>query len=491
VTAPVAAFDVNRFGAVGDGTTLSTVALQRAIDACSAAGGGTVLIPAGRYLSGALWLRSHVHVDLASGAVLVASQRTEDFPPIKGREEGVEKTVYASLLTGIDLENVAVTGEGMLDGNGGEFWWKADQATRKIRDGKNLPRTADEPPGAPLKWGRPRMINFIRCRGATLDGFIIKDSIGLNVHLLYCDGVVVNGLTVFQTGPVRSSEAVLVDSSRRIRITSCHLSSGADCIGIKAGYNEDGRRVGLASEDILISNCHMVRTSSGVVIGSETTGSIRNVMFTACVIESCLSAIRIRSPRGRGGVVERIRVSNLIVDQADENVIKVSNFFDSQRSEGRSIQNRLGRGNIEVARSVKAPVDIGTPTFRDFSFSGITVGRAREIALLEGLPERFVHEVAFQNISAERLKGGVFCAMAAGVSISNLRVDALETSMVDAREIEGLEIHGLRCAHPPTGAPLVWMEDVSRAFIHGCDAAAPKWVQHERCRDVTIAANRV
>jgi polygalacturonase len=481
-------FEVTRFGAVGDGKTLSTEGLQRALDACGAAGGGTVLVPPGCYLTGALFLRSHVHLHLPAGATLAGSPRFQDYPPVDGREEGMERKVYASLLTGHDLEGVAVTGAGRLDGRG-EPWWKADEVNRKLRLGRGLSRGSEEPADAPLRWPRPRMINLVRCREVLVEGVTLVDGPGVNIHLLYCEGVLIDRITVFQHREVRSSEAVIVDSTRRVVITACRLSAGADSIGIKSGFNEEGRRIGRPSEDILVTGCQLSRTSSGVVIGSETSGGVRNVAVTDCVIHDCLSGMRIRSPRGRGGVVEKVRMSNVVIDAAEEMGVKISHFFDSLRSEGRYVKPGPGRQNLELARSRKVPIDDGTPTFRDFVFSGLTLARMPQVALVEGLPERFIRGVAFEDITATAVRAGISCTMAAEVSIGNLSFDGLESPAVDGRELERLEIHRLRCARPPADAPLVWLENVAGAFIHGCEAAGPGWLEQQQCRDIALAGN--
>jgi len=485
-------FDVTQFGAVGDGRTLCTEGLQKAIDACGAAGGGTVVLPPGRYLTGGLNLRSHVHLHVAPGATLLASQRPDDFPPIAGREEGIERKVHSSLINGADLENVSVSGGGLLDGQGAP-WWAAYEATRNMRLAAKLPREAEDPPAAPLKYPRPRMVNLIRCRGAVVEGLTFKDSPGANVHLLYCENVIVTRITSSQTQWARGTEAVIVDSSKRVRISDSRMSSGADCIGIKSGYNEDGRRVGRPSEDILISHCLLFKMSCGSVIGSEIAGNVRNVVVSDCVIRDSLSAMRVRAPRGRGGVVENVRVSNLVVDHCDEMAIKLSNYFDSARSEGRFISTEPGRQNLEMARSVKVPVDVGTPTFRDISFSGLTITRAREVAVVEGLPERFIRGVVFEDVSATRVQGGIGFLMSSDVTVSNFTADTLEAPAVDAREVQRLEVHRVKCARPPAKAPLIWLENVSRAFVHGCDVGAGggNWVQQEQSREITLATNNV
>jgi polygalacturonase len=489
-------FDVTHFGASRDGATLATAGLQAAIDACGGAGAGTVLLPPGRYLSGALFLRSHVRLHLSPGATLVASQRPDDFPPMKGRDEGIERTIHASLLTGVDLEHVSLTGRGIIDGQGLP-WWAADESTRLQRMEAKLPREAEHPPGAALRWPRPRVINLIRCRNVVCDGFTIKDGACWNVHLVYCQDVLIERLCSYQQRDARGTDAVIIDSSRRVRVSHCSFSSGSDCVGIKSGYNEDGRRVGLPSEDIVISDCHMYHTAaSGVAIGSETSGDIRNVLVSGCTIQNAVSGIHVRSPRGRGGIVEHIRIANVIFDGIETMAIKVSHFFDSVRQEGRyGYKDHPGRSNVEVARARKAPVDAGTPTFRDLTFSGISVGKAREVAVIEGLPERYVRGLVFENITVTEARGGIFCSLAGEISVSNVRAESLETPVVDARDVEHLEVHRIQCARPTPDIPLLWLENVTGAFIHGCDVApagnAFSWLRQEHSQGVVLASNNV
>jgi hypothetical protein len=483
-------WEVTRFGAAGDGRTLATAALQKTLDACAAAGGGVVRVASGRYRTGALQLHSHVHLHLAAGATLLASDRPDDFPPVKGRDEGVERMVHASLLTGFDLEDVAITGRGVLDGHG-QAWWQSYEETQRMRVAAQLPREAENPAGAPLRWPRPRLVNLVRCRDVRIEGVTFKDNPFYAIHVVYCQDVVIERVSTTQEISAHST-GIVVDSSRRVSIIGCVIDRGGDAIGIKAGYNEDGRRVGKAAEDILIAGCQVSRIgSSAVAIGSETAGGIRNVVIRDCLVHSCRNAIHIRSPRGRGGVVERVRASNLVLDHAAEAAIKITHFYDSVRMEvfkGGSV-----RRNLEVARSRRAPVDEGTPSFRGLVFSGLTVGQVGELALVEGLPERYIRGVVLEDIQVAESKGGVSCAMVSDITISNVRVGKLEAPAVDAREVEGLEIHRLLAPTPAAEAPAIWLENVNGAFVHGCNVGSSgpgyAWLRQEQSQAVTLAAN--
>jgi polygalacturonase len=488
-----AVFDVTRFGAVGDGRTKTTQALQSTIDACAAAGGGTVLVPAGRYESGALFMRSHVDLHLAAGATLAASPRPEDFPPIRGREEGVERKVHSSLVTGLDLVDVSITGRGALEGRG-EVWTEAYRVTRKMRMDLKLPREADDPPGAPLKWPRPRVVNFIRCRNVLVEGITVADMPCYGLHLLYCDGVAIVGVTT-RLHEWSGTTAMIIDSSRRVRIADCDVADGSEGIGIKAGYNEDGRRVGIPAEDILITGCQFSRlNSTAVAIGSETAGSIRNVCITSCVVHDSSNGIHVRAPRGRGGVVERIRAADLVLDGVTKVALKISHYYDSLKMN--ATEAILGRRNLETAASRTAAVDEGTPTFRDFAFCGLTLGGPVElVALIEGLPERPIRGIVLADVDAPQALGGISCNLAAEIAISNFAVGTLASCAVDAREVEEIEVHRLRAPRPWPEGPAVWLENVAGALVHGCvigdGGPGYRWLRHEQSRDVVVGVNRL
>jgi hypothetical protein len=487
-------FDITRHGAVGDGKTLCTEAIQRTIDACARAGGGVVVVPPGRFLTGTINLRSHIIFQFLAGATLLASQRFEDFPAMPGRHEGIERTVHGSLLVGVDLTGVSVVGPGVLDGQG-QAWWEAAEVTLKMRADQKLPREAESPPGAPLKWPRPRMMNFIRCRSVQVDGLTLKDSPSWNVHFVYCDDVVVSGVTLVGKD-ARGTDGIVVDSTRQVRISGCSLGPGADCVSIKSGYNEEGRRINRPSEDVLVTQCDMFYSySSGVAIGSETAGGIRDVVISDCVMRNCRTGVSVRSPRGRGGAVERIRVTNVSMDQLSEMAVKISNYYDSVRMEGRvGWKVQLGRRNLEIARSRTVAVDAGTPLFRDLSFSGLSLGRVPAVALVEGLPERFISGVRLEGISALRSTSGVACTMASDLVVGDLSLGALEGPALDARSVLGIEAFRVRCAHPNREIPMIWFENVVGGFVHGCDAGGAadgyEWFHQEASRGVTVAANR-
>jgi hypothetical protein len=472
--APAAAgpvFDVRRFGADRGGKTPATRAIQQAIDACGAAGGGTVLIPPGHYLTGALFLRSNLHLQFGPGATLLASQRFEDYPIIDGRWEGIERKTHASLLTGRNVENIVITGAGLLDGQGSP-WWEAHATTRLLRLKQGLPREAPDPPGAPLHHPRPRMIDLMRCQNVVLEGISLLNSPSWTVHLVYCQDVTVHGVNM--TG-VQAQDCcgVVVDSSKSVRVVACSIASGADCVAIKSGYNDDGRRVGLPSEDVVIANCNLsLSYASAVAIGSETAGGIKNVTIDNCVISRCNNGISLRSARGRGGIVERVRCSDVVMDQLQSTAFSMMLFFDSVR-QGMTYGNEPpARVRLENDPTRVPPPGDATPTLRDIELCNLTIGDVPNVGRVEGLPERYIQGLNLVNITARKAGGGIVASRVSDFSIAGFNVTPSERPALSAAHIQRLELTRLRSGPRPGRAPLVELEHVLGGFIHGCDVSA-------------------
>lgn len=305
--------DVKNYGVVDDGTTLATAAIQKAVDTCAAEGGGKVVIPPGRYLIGPISLKSHVQIELEPGAVLLGSTNISDYQAIDGRWEGVERKVYASLFTGHDLESVSITGRGVIDGRGA-VWWAANRQTGALRNRMGIKgREPENPPEAPLRWPRPRVINLYHCTNVLVRDVTLLNSPAWTVHPVYCRNVTLDNLTIINPSNSPNTDAIDPDSCQDVRISNCHFDVGDDCIVIKSGYNEDGRRVGIPCENILVNNCTFAHGHGGVVIGSEMSGSVRNVTVANCVFDGTQRGLRVKTSLGRGGVVENFRASNLVM----------------------------------------------------------------------------------------------------------------------------------------------------------------------------------
>ena len=286
-------FNVRDFGACGDGISKDTEAIQNAADAAYADGGGTVVIPAGTYLTGALFFRNGVNLEIQEEAVLVSTVDSDDFPQIPTRFEGTEKYWRCALLNFDNSRDVHVYGEGTILGRGQE-WSKY-----KNKDGL---------------WGRPRMICFTDCPGGLIEDLTMKDHASWCLHVLYTDGFTIDNLNISVSSYVPSSDGVDIDSSCNIKMTDVYTYVTDDCLSIKSGKNEDGRRVGRPSMNILVRNCNF-DGGHGVAMGSEISGCIRNVLIEDCVCgPENRAPVRFKSQPSRGGVVENVTFKNMTLN---------------------------------------------------------------------------------------------------------------------------------------------------------------------------------
>lgn len=363
------AVNVRDFGATGDGKTLDTSRLQAAIDSCAASGGGTVLVPAGEYVTGTLWMRSNITLHLEAGATLLGSENFDDFPLWRSRWEGKKVHLrHASLICGEDLENVSITGRGKIDGRGKVWWLKHWEK-------------GDDP-------HRPFLYRLVNCRNILVEGITFTNSPMWTVSPLACDNVNIRGISINNPSHSPNTDGVNPDSCSNVRISDCNIDVGDDCITIKSGKEDDYRETLRPCENITITNCTLLHGHGGVVIGSEMSGCVRNVTISNCVFLNTDRGIRLKARRGRGGVVEDIRVSNLVMDGVFCPI--VMNLFYGCGAWGEK----------RVIDTTPHPVDEGTPRFRRLRFSNITAKNVKlAAAYIMGLPEMFVEDVRFTDLS--------------------------------------------------------------------------------------------
>jgi hypothetical protein len=430
-------FNVLDYGAVADGKTPAANAIQKAVDACAAAGGGTVHFPAGRYLSGAILLKSNVTLHIGEGATLLASTNFDDFPPIKpGWKIQSDDTIRSSLITGLDLENIAITGRGTLNGQG-KPWWQA------LRQDSNRNQGQEKI----LTYGRPRVINLYRCRNVLIQGVTIVDSPSWTVHPVGCENLVVDGISIINPEDSPNTDGVNPESCRNVRIANCFIDTGDDCITLKSGRDEQGRSKARPTENVTITNCVTYRGHGAVVIGSEMSAGVRNVTASNIVCVGTDRAVRIKSTRGRGGVVENIRFSNFVVENVKE-PISITAFYTKTDPE---------------------PVSERTPVFRDIAISHFTIKNSPCMAKIFGLPEMPIHRLTISDVVADT-EVGLVCDSAAGLDLHNVQLNVDKGPAFDLRNCKNLELSGIKTTKPHAEAPVIRLENIEAAFIRGCSA---------------------
>ena len=386
---PDRVFDITDYGAVGDGMTKNTQAIATAIGACAEAGGGCVRIPEGTWLTGAIHLKSNVNLHLGEGAVLRFSDDPEDYLPVVfTRWAGFECYNYSPLIYARDCENIAVTGPGAIDGNGRKWWsWEPRQeptAKRMYHE-----QILEGVPPKERVYGtvedglRPQLISPINCRNVLLEDFTIAEPGPFwTIDLVYCDRVIARCLRVHTPGGP-NTDGLNVDSSTNVLIEHCHFNTGDDCICMKSGMNEDGWRVGKPTENVVIRYNLTAKGHGGAVFGSDTSGDIRNVYVHGCIFNGTDVGVRLKSTRGRGGVVERLWFEDIDMADVKREAFQMTTAY------------RAWMGTTEG----KAPV------FRDIRFRDIRVEGARWAARLEGLPEEPIRDVHFENVAVTAEEG--------------------------------------------------------------------------------------
>ena len=369
---PDQTYDITYYGAVGDGITDCTEAFKSAIKECSNNGGGKVIVPQGYFLTGSIYLLSNVNLTVMENAVIKFSTDPNKYlPAVFTRWEGVECMNYSPLIYSYGEENIAITGSGVLDGQGNNNnWWswkgnKEDgwkEGMPNQNKGRNLLFDMAEnnvPPKERILgkgyFLRPNFFQPYKCKNILVEEVTFKDSPMWFLHPVLCENVTLRNVTVEGLGP--NNDGFDPESSKNILIKNCYFNTGDDCIAIKSGRNNDGRRINVPSENIVIQNCVMKEGHGGVVIGSEISGGVRNVFAEDCLMSSpnLERAIRIKTNSIRGGTIENVFVRNVKVGEVSEAVLKID-FYYEEGDEGEftpEVKN-IRLENIESQKSAYA-----------------------------------------------------------------------------------------------------------------------------------------
>ena len=449
-------YDIRDYGGVSDGTTSCTEAIHQAIAAAAAKGGGTIYFPAGIFLTGPIRLESHITLFVDSGAVLKFSTNFDDYlPMVPSRWEGIEVTNFSPLIYAQNAEDIAIRGRGTLDGQG-RAWWsylakaKTQKGENKDKWQKEFARLNPHPLVAPtyktldMGFMRPPFIQPYNCTNVMVEGVTIINSPFWTITPLYCENVMVNDVIIHN--PISpNTDGINPDSCHKVRIANCDISVGDDCITIKSGRDADGRRVGRPAEDYLVSNCTMQSGHGGVTIGSEASGGVKNITVANCVFNGTDRGIRIKSTRGRGGVIEDVRVSNIVMRNIKEEAILVTSFYE---------------------RSSPEPVSERTPMFHNIRISGIT-GDAKSAGEFTGLTEMPLKGISLSDIKLDATTG-ITITDAQNFGLHNVTINTVRGPAVTANHVDGLELDGLRTVQEPEKTPLADLQDVKNVFVHGC-----------------------
>ena len=415
---PAKDFVITDYGAVAGGTNDCTEAIRKAIDACSKSGGGRVVVPTGEFLTSAIHLKSNVNLHLADSATLKFSTDPAKYlPTVFTRWEGVECMNYSPFIYAFEQENIAVTGTGTLDGSASsENWWAwtkrgPDEKQSRARRSRDLLNDMGER-GVPVEqrvfgaghYLRPNFIQPYRCRNVLIEGVTIHNSPMWEIHPVLCTNVTVRDVKISSHGP--NNDGCDPESCRDVLIERCVFDTGDDCIAIKSGRNNDGRRVNVPSENIIVRNCTMKDGHGGVVMGSEISGHCRNVFVENCKMDSpnLDRALRFKDNARRGGIIENVFMRNCDVGRVSEAVLTIDLLYE-EGSNGvhQAIVRNVELTNVRSQASPRVMWIAGFPgavidnvIFSDCVFKGVEAAE-----MLSG-----AGTITFHNVTIEPARKG-------------------------------------------------------------------------------------
>jgi len=417
-TFPDREFVITEYGAEAGGTVDCTEAFAKAIAACHKAGGGRVTVPSGTFFTGPIHLKSDVELHLSDGSEIIFSDRFEDYlPPVLVRVGGVELFNYSPLIYARDCTNIAITGKGKLNGNSEAWWgWKRLETRKGFEMGAAGVPVEERVFGSPEAAIRPSFVSFVNCTNILLEDFTIGSGPNWTIHPIYCVNTTIRGVQVLTEGP--NNDGIDPDSCRDMLIENCTFDTGDDCVVLKSGYNQDGWRVGIPTENIIMRNCFSKRGHGGLVIGSEMSGDVRNVFMEDCEFLGTDRAVRIKSRADRGGVVENVFARNIKVKNMQREVIILNMDYTADRSEFTS--------------------DV-LPTFRNMQFENFTAEGAPAAIRIEGMAESEIHNIRFKNMNITSTQG-VLVNHARGLLFQNVNVTSTEGPVFDLQNASEITI---------------------------------------------------
>ncbi len=368
-------FNITNFGAVAGDTNDCSSAIELAIDACVRAGGGHVVVPAGEFLTGAVHLKSGVDLHLETNAVLLFSTNPTNYLPLVfTRFEGTELYNYSPLIYALGQKNVALSGDGTIDGQADDSNWMAWKNTKSRATLVKM--ATDGVPVEQRRFGpgfnlRPGFIEFNRCENVLIQGIHIRRSPMWEIHPLLCTNVTVRGVDIMSHGV--NNDGCDPESCSDVLIEKCLFDTGDDCIAIKSGRNNDGRRVNVPSVNLVIRDCTMRDGHGGVTIGSEISGSCSNVFVENCAMNSpnLVCALRLKSNAVRGGVLQNIFMRNVNVGTVKDSVLQIDFLYEEgAKGDFKPVAHNVVMENITVAQT---PRVLNVRGFPGADISGVRI----------------------------------------------------------------------------------------------------------------------
>ena len=441
------------FGAKPDGNTLNTKAINNAIVALNKKGGGVVLVPGGLWLTGPIVLLSNINLSIATGATLLFTSDFDQYPLVKGNWEGLPQMRNQSPISASGVENVAITGKGIVDGNGDawrmvkkdkltETQWKKlvekggllseDKKTwypseKTLRGSRVINAGVISPDRAPSYYDsvkdflRPNMVLFANCKKVLLEGVTFQNSPAWCLHPLMSEHVTVRDVFVKNPWYAQNGDGIDVESCRNVLIENSVFDVGDDALCMKSGRDAEGRKRGMPTEDVIIRGCTVYSSHGGFVVGSEMSGGARNIYVNNCTFIGADIGLRFKTTRGRGGVVENIFVRDIYMKDIPGEAILFDMYYMAKDPVPLAGEKR------ELPKVEMKPVDETTPVFRNIQISNVYCNGAEKAVFIRGLPEMHVKDILLENMVLQS-ETGMDIQEATGITFRNIQLLSRESS---------------------------------------------------------------
>lgn len=476
---PANTVSIKDFGGVAGGKVKNTEAFKKAIDALVKKGGGKLVVPRGMWLTGPIELKSNINLHVEEGAFVVFSKDKNDYPLVDVSFEGLETIRCTSPINAKNAKNIAITGKGVIDGSGdawravkksklaegewkkfvssggvlsadGKTWFPSESYKKGFESSSsfNVPDKISKSDLESVKdFLRPVMVSLVGCDQVLLDGPTFQNSPAWNIHPLMCSNVILRNLTVRNPWYSQNGDGVDLESCKNVLIYDNTFDVGDDAICIKSGKDEDGRKRGMPTENVIIKNNVVYHGHGGFVIGSEMSGGARNIHVSDCTFIGTDIGLRFKTTRGRGGVVENIYIKNIDMIDIPTQTIGFNMFY-----EGASPVLEDGQKEEKNKAPEKVfPVTEETPVFRNIYFKNINAVNSYEALTINGLAEMNIKNIVIENSQFDTKKA-LTIVDADGISLKNVKLNYTEGTGVVIYNSKNIDLSTLQLtsAQKPT-----------------------------------------
>jgi polygalacturonase len=463
--------NITEFGAIGDGVTMNTKAFSDAITDCVKKGGGKVVVPAGKWLTGPIKMQSNIHLEVGKDAEILFSTNLDDYLPVVfSRFEGIEYYNYSPPIYANDCTNIALTGEGKINGQGDVNWWKiaGNYTTEKLYEmgNKNTP-VENRVFGKPEDGLRPSFIQFVNCKNILIDGPTFIKGPMWTVHPIYSHDIVIKNITIL-TDPGPNTDGIVLDSSKNILVENSTFDTGDDAIAIKSGRDQDGLRVNIPSENIVVRNSNIKNAHGAIAIGSEMSGGVRNIFAYNLSANHSEFGLRIKSAMGRGGIVENIWIQGLTMKNVMRDAIQIT--ADYQEPFNPIINTEL-------------------PLFRNIHIRDISCAKAKTTISLHGSPNSPVENIDFENFDTTSLNG-VIINNSKNVTLKNININMESGPIFEFTNINTLASKNLTCPEKIENCVSIFGDNSKNIELNGPGISAKNVIAPNKSGIYTINAEK-